>query len=308
MKISSTFQAMSYNSIINANRMGQGVGKNAQGVFGLGLPFQKNRLDFSPYGTSSGIVDALNKQKMSIENWKSELILSAKERGLSQESIQARLDSYDEQIKKIDEQITEATIQQMMTAAEQQKNVVKKNDSEPKTEQEIQNEKMKNLMSLSSGLDKVSIMSSVKTRVDGSSRVLETEIELDKARAGSSPGSAESIAKKEEELAALQQQSRSLNVEIGKQLTDLNEQIQENNKPIDKVEEPEKDENDATGNENVENAADTDNRNDDTNVEDSEETSTSRPGAFQPMIERYVQMAQLSKTDAVEVSQVDALA
>lgn len=300
MKVSSTYYAMPLNSMLSSNRMGQ-TGRNGQGIFGARLPFQQNHSSFAPNGTTSGVMDLLNKQKMAIEDRKNELLASAQEKGLSQDYIQAQLDSYDEQIKKIDEQISEVSVQQMMTAAEQQKTVIKQNDNRPKTEQEIQNEKMNNLMSLSSGFDRVSITSSVKTKVDGRSRVLETEIELDKARAGSSSGAAELIANKEEELAAMQQQSRALNVEIGEQIADVNEQIQENNKPIDKVETDDTTDKDGT--------TVTEDKNDAANVsEDNEEVNTGETAMFQAWISQYIQMENLPESYTSETVQVNILA
>ena len=300
MKVASAYCTMPLNSVLSTNRMGQ-TGGNGQGVFGARLPFQQNHPLFAPNGTSSGVMDLLNKQKMAIEDRKNELLASAQEKGLSQDYIQAQLDSYDEQIKKIDEQISEVSVQQMMTATEQQKTVTKQNDNRPKTEQEIQNEKMNNLMSLSSGFDRVSITSSVKTKVDGRSRVLETEIELDKARAGSSSGAAELIANKEEELAAMQQQSRALNVEIGEQIADVNEQIQENNKPIDKVETDDTTDKDGT--------TVTEDKNDAANVsEDNEEVNTGETAMFQAWISQYIQMENLPESYTSETVQVNILA
>lgn len=279
MRVSSAFHTMSLNSIFHANRAGQS--QYSRGVFGFS-PFQQNSASISPQGKASGIVDALTKQKQAIEDRKSSLMASAQEDGLSMDSIQARLDSYDEQIKKIDEQITEATVQQMTAAAEAQKNVIKKNDNEPKTEQEIQNEKMNSLMELSSGLDRVSITDSVKTKVDGASAVLESEIALDKGRG--------STASKEAELAELRQRSMNLTVQIGQQITDLSKQMQENNKPVDKVEESEESQETTTV------------------AEDDKKTDGSRSDALQTKIEQYAQAEKILETQTVEVSQVDALA
>lgn len=295
MKVASAYCTMPLNSVLSTNRMGQ-TGGNGQGVFGARLPFQQNHPLFAPNGTSSGVMDLLNKQKMAIEDRKNELLASAQEKGLSQDYIQAQLDSYDEQIKKIDEQISEVSVQQMMTAAEQQKTVIKQTDNRPKTEQEIQNEKMNNLMAISSGFDRISITNSVKNRIDGASRVLKTEIELDKGRAGDA-----AIQGKEDELAAMQQQSRALNVKIGEQIADVNEQIQENNKPIDKVETD-----DTTGKDDTTVAED---KNDAENVsKDSEPVNTSGTAMFQAWISQYIQMENLPESYAPETAQVNIFA
>lgn len=294
MKVASAYCTMPLNSVLSTNRMGQ-TGQYGQGIFGVRSPLQQNYPSFAPNGTLSGVMDILNKQKMAIEDRKNELLASAQEKGLSQDYIQAQLDSYDEQIKEIDKQISEVSVQQMMTAAEQQKTVIQKNDNRPKTEQEIQNEKMNNLMSLSSGFDRVSITNSVKNRIDGASRVLKTEIELDKGRAGGA-----AIQGKEDELAAMQQQSRALNVEIGKQIADVNDQIQENYRPIDKVEND-----DAT---NEDHTTVTEDKNDAGGIsEDNVEVNTGEVAMFQTWIAKYVQMANMPETYASETAQVNIL-
>lgn len=282
VNVSSAFCAMSLNSVLYANRAGQPMGQSSRGVFGFRSPFQQDSLSISPQGRASGIVDALNKQKMQIEDRKNNLMAAAREDGRSMESIQAQLDSYDEQIKKIDEQITEATVQQMTASAEEQNRIVKKDDNQPKTEQEIQNEKMNNLMKLSSGLDRFSITNSVKTRVDGASAVLESEIALDKGRG--------STASKEAELAELRQRSMNLTTQIGKQAANLFDQIQESNQPVDKVEETQESEEDPTA------------------AEDAQKAGNSGADVLQAKVDQYVQAEKMPETQAAEVSQINALA
>lgn len=280
MNVSSVFYTTSLNSVLRANPTGQSASQQRQGVWGS-APFQQDRVSISPLGAASGILDALNKQRLAIEDRKSSFMASAQEDGLSMESIQAQLDSYDEQIKKIDEQIKETTVQQMAMATEQQKNAIKKIDNEPKTEQEIQNEKMNNLMELSSGLDAVSITSSVQKRVEGAGAVLESEIALDKGRG--------STASKEAELAQLQQRSMNLSAQVNKQAADLSHQIQENNQPVASVEEPEESEKDTSA------------------AKDGQETDGSRVDALQTRMEQYAQAERAMDPQAVAASQIDAL-
>ena len=217
--------------------------QNAAFRGGAGALLRKTGMDKAaaalgnPFAKQNGIVDALNKQKQSLQERKEALLASAAEKGLPQEGIQTQLDAYDEQLKKLDEQIAEASVQQAIAAPQPQKQAVSRFDSKPKTEQEIQNQRMNDLMSLSAGLDRVTLSSAAKTQAEGRGRVLESEIKQD----GMNGASAESIARKEEELSALRQRAAGLEASLGAQLTDLNEQVQESAKPADEAETSEAD-------------------------------------------------------------------
>ena len=228
-------------SVLCMNRRLQNGEQSSKDTNRLALSFGVDRVSISPQAKTASIIDVLTKQKMEIEDRKNDFISSALEKGQSMDSIQAQLDSYDEQIKEIDKQITEISADQMEKANEEEKENIKNSikNNTPKTEEEIQNQRLQNLMEIVIGLDGVQAVDYVKTRIDGDSAVLESEIELDKMRSNGVSGPMKTIVKKEEQLADMQKQSVQLMEEIGDQIADLAEEIQENNKPVEKVEDTE---------------------------------------------------------------------
>jgi len=101
---------------------------------------------------------------------------------------------------------------------EMEKQAEKKKKDEPKTEQELENERLANVMDLSLGLQKAEMAGSVKARVDGEARVLKSEIELDQLHDPSEETSKEMITGKEGQLADLEQKSNELLSDIGEMI------------------------------------------------------------------------------------------
>lgn len=174
-----------------------------------GLRKEAGRKDLaviSPQGRRRSLIESLMKQKMSIMEQKDSLISSAKKDGKSMESIKSQLEAYEKQIQDIEEQISRAMAKEM----ERQDGKEKKDDG-PKTEQEIENKRLANVMGLSLGLQKAEAVSSVKARIEGEACVLRSEIELDKLHDPSKGTSKE----KESQLADLEQKSNELLSDIG---------------------------------------------------------------------------------------------
>lgn len=76
---------------------------------------------------------------------------------------------------------------------------------------------------MSSGLTQAETIRSAKNRTEGEARILESEIHMDKGRCGDS----ESIARREEKLAKLQQRAGGLNADIMKLAGDTADKIRE---------------------------------------------------------------------------------
>lgn len=288
MRLSANLNPMLSTNAFSINHAGKNAASGSRGVMGFVSPLQKDSVFLSPQGKTASIIDSLNKQKMAIEDRKNSFMSSALEQGQSMDSIEVQLDSYDEQIKEIDKQIAEINAQQLK-AANEKKDTIKYSDNKPKTEQEIQNQKMQNLMKISMGLDKVETIDTVKTKIDGDSAVLESEIELDKMHSNGMPGSLEAIAKKEEQLADMQRQSMELTVEIGEQIVDLTEEIHKNNEPVEKVEDSKTEEDSVT-------------------TEDDEESIEKNLDIMSSKIEQYKYMQQMAEAPETAVSLVDASA
>lgn len=115
---------------------------------------------------------------------------------------------------------------------EMEKQAEKKKKDEPKTEQEIENERLANVMNLSLGLQKAEMVSSVKARVDGEAHVLKSEIELDKFHDPSEETSKEMITEKEGQLADLEQRSNELLSDIGEIIGETVEKAEEQNEAV----------------------------------------------------------------------------
>ncbi len=83
------------------------------------------------------------------------------------------------------------------------------------------------------------MLDSVKTKVDGRIKILESEISLDTGRLGASEF-------KKEELSELKKKSSQLASEIGSRMAEIAEEIDENNKKTPTEEEDQDDETDST--------------------------------------------------------------
>lgn len=127
-------------------------------------------------------------------------------------------------LKDVDSQISQAMAKEMEKEAGKTKQ-----EDEPKTEQEIENERLANVMDLSQGLQKAEAVSSVKARVDGEARVLKSEIELDKLHDPSEETSKELIKGKESQLADLGRKSNELLSDIGEIIGETAKKAEEQN-------------------------------------------------------------------------------
>lgn len=187
----------------------------------------------SPQGRNKSLLESLMKQKMNVTEQKKSLISKTFEQGGTLDSIKYQLETYDEQLKNIDRQITELMAKEMEKQAEKME---PKNDNKPKTEEEIQNERLASISSLSDDLQQAKTVSSVKARVDSDSRILKSEIKLDKAYADLSEGALKAkVAHKEAKLADMEQQSLRLTSKIADKLADISEEATNNSAPQEAV-------------------------------------------------------------------------
>ncbi|MEG2383533.1 MAG: hypothetical protein RSB39_08075 [Oscillospiraceae bacterium] len=182
----------------------------------------------SPQGRKNSLLDNLIKQKTRITDQKNSLISSTLEKGDTLDTIKSLLESYEEQAKNIDNQIAQLMAEEMAKQAEKQE---KPDDNKPKTKEEIQNERLAGITSLSGDLQQAKTISAAQTTVSGDARVLKSEIELDKMSAGSSDGAKTIISKKETALAGIEQKALNLTSQVADKLSDITEKIDEINKP-----------------------------------------------------------------------------
>jgi len=213
------------NRFLNVHRINQGFDQNSYDLKNKEQHERKDSVSISPLGKANSFIESLMKQKQNIIERKNELISNTLEKGGSMDSIKTMLESYEDQLKSIDEQIAQTMAKQAKQQVEKQKEAV---NTKPKTEEEIQAKRLNSIVSSSLNVKQAQVVSSVKTKVDGDAGILKFEIEIDKARAGSSPSAKKFIAKKEARLAEMQNRSANLTAQIGEKLVDVNEEIKEN--------------------------------------------------------------------------------
>lgn len=207
------------NSFLNVNRISQGLNQKNPTIKDNGTQELKDTVSISPLGKAKSLVESLMKQKQNIIESKNDLIGRTLEKGENIDSIKSQLEDFDEQIKNIDEQIAQTISKQLKQQTEEQKKV---KDKKAKTEEEVQNERLNSIVSLSSGLSQAKTVYSVKNKVDGESRVLKMEIKLDESRG-------KATIPKKQRLSDLQKQSDNLTTQINEKLNELNEKVEDNN-------------------------------------------------------------------------------
>ncbi len=192
---------------------------------------RRDTFTLSSKGGAMNMINNLMKQKMEITDRKNSLIASTLEKGSSMETIKSQLEAYDEQLENIDVQITQAM------AKEFEKKEEKENDDTPKTREELENERLNDIVTLSGDVGNIDMLDSVKTKVDRRITTLESEISLDNGRMGTADF-------KKEELSRLKKKSAELASDIGLRMADIAEKIDENNEKSSEEENGETDQTD----------------------------------------------------------------
>lgn len=187
---------------------------------------RRDTFTLSSRGGAANMINNLMKQKMEITDRKNSLIASTIEKGASMDTIKTQLESYDEQLDNIDVQITQAM------ARELEKKEDKENaDDTPKTQEELNNERLTDIVTLSDDVRNVDMLDSVKAKVDRRIKTLESEISLDNER-NERLGAADF---KKEELSELKKKSAELASNIGSRMAEIAEEIDEDNEKTPEV-------------------------------------------------------------------------
>ena len=174
---------------------------------------------------SNSRIRNLMEQKQSLLERKNQWVNSALENGQDIKSIHDMLESYEEQLNELEQQISQEMTRQ--NSGQPEKAQSSKKNNEPKTKQAIEQERISNLAELSSGMSQIRTVQSSQTQVEGEARVLESEIKMDKGRRGDT----EIIAKKEEKLSQLQRRAAELTANTVKISREINEKISETDAP-----------------------------------------------------------------------------
>lgn len=232
----------SRHSVINAARVNASVAKHGVGSgTGAGKRARNDRLTLSPQGKMMSMIDNLTKQKQSVMDRKNSLIEETLKNGGKVEDIKDQLKNYGKQISNIDKQITELYARQAKEAVSQDDKKKTGKSRTAKTEEQADAEYLSNLANLSDGLRSAEKVASVKDRVEGEIRVKEAELGQGELHvdvlSSKGPGinvkdmienEMDSLAKKEEEIAGLQDKADELAQSQGEKLKDSVDDLQEN--------------------------------------------------------------------------------
>lgn len=190
------------------------------------LPSDRDTVTISLFGQNNNSrIQHLMSQKQYLLEQKNQWIQSALENGQDVNSIQDRLDSYEEQMKQLDQQIFQEMKKQ--NNGQFEKTPPSRKADEPKTRQEMEQEKISNLVDLSWGISRARAIQASQTQVEGEARVLESEIKTDKGKTEDT----EITARQEEKLAQLQQKAAELTSKAAEISGEVVEKIHEDNTP-----------------------------------------------------------------------------
>ncbi|CAM2757713.1 hypothetical protein [Clostridium sporogenes] len=181
----------------------------------------------------NNILKNLMKQKSNLMEMKNSIM----ERGLKKDNdpltIKEKLESIDKQIKEIDKQINDLQLEEQRNSMgietkDKDKYKNKKNQKPKKTsntysEKDMKtDESMDNLLNLSTNLSQAKSLSSQKTLMSGTARVLDCEIKTDEKR-GLDP------VNKKKQLDKIKNGLENINKELGDNLKNINNNNTENN-------------------------------------------------------------------------------
>ncbi|WMM25333.1 hypothetical protein RBU61_01330 [Tissierella sp. MB52-C2] len=226
------FNNIGQNNFLNIHRVNQSISRqNGKDDSQQSLKVElKDSVTISPQGKAKKFLENLMKQKMNITEQRKSLISRTLEKGDTLDSIKSELDSYDDQIRNIDNQIAEMMTKEMEKQAQKVKEQYDNN--KPKTEEEVENQRLATVTGLSIDLRQAKAVNAVKTRIGGESRVLKSEIEMDRDRGVS-------VKAKEDKLADMKQKSSNLISKITDELADISEKADNISKPQEIISEKE---------------------------------------------------------------------
>ncbi len=205
-------------NLFHVNAVNRSVGDESQNIGVEKINENKDNATISPTGKAVNFLESLLKQKQNIQERKNELIGGTLEKGGNISDIEAQLDLYDEQLKNIDEQIAEATAKSLEESEKENKNKIDLYEK-PKTESEIQSERLHNIMSLSSTMEQAETIETVKGRIDGEANVLKSQIKTDGDRASES---------KIDRVAELEARSADIMGQVSEKVGEVTEEVNEN--------------------------------------------------------------------------------
>lgn len=175
------------------------------------------------------ILKNLMEQKSNLMESKNSIMEKGLKDGNDPLTIKEKLESIDKQIKEIDKQINDLQLEEQRNSMgiegkdKDKKKQNSKKTSNSSSKKDIKtNESMDNLLSISNDLSKAKFLSSQKTLISGTARVLDCEIKIDEKR-GLDP------VNKKKQLDKIKNGLENINKELGKDLKNINNNNTENN-------------------------------------------------------------------------------
>lgn len=246
-------------TLVNRNSFYNVQSYNNQAAAKNSIPLRANEkngrrdtANISPMQRANSMIEAIRKQKQNIVENKNQLVKNTMEAGKDIETIKPQLDSYNELLQTLDEQIVG-----IMTAVAQQKSadtekqlekVEASKDDEPKTEEELETKRLSNIASATDSLKQSEVVSSSKRRAVGEARVKQTEVmqselTIDMLDSKKKTGydinvedmiSSErrTISRKTDEITALNNTVTALSSIQGEKVMDAVTKLNENSKPV----------------------------------------------------------------------------
>ncbi|WP_124064950.1 hypothetical protein [Clostridium sp. E02] len=185
---------------------------------------RKDSVLISKQGKKISMIEQLMDQKELIQQSKDNLLESGLKEGNAVN--QDKMKEYDEQLKNIDKQIAKAMMDETTEETKNKLNSNKKNENQPITEQDFQNQRNANIISSSSTIEQSKVLLSKKNKMDGEANVLRTEIKSDGSKA---------LKSKFKRISEIENKSSDLLKQVEDKLSDAIDLFKDSDKNINLV-------------------------------------------------------------------------
>lgn len=196
---------------------------------------QSARNAFGKQDKQTSMLESLVKRKEALMESKNSLIERTMENGTGIETIQAQLDEYDQQIKDIDEQISQSMMEDQKEALEtkgKDKKEAEETTADKNIEGQIDKSTVYDFIQLDGTVEQMEQLHSLKTNMENEVKTLKSEMSLD-SMTGMSHSS------KLEKISNLEKNINNINTSVGEILNNVNDTIQKDNQsevvPKDKI-------------------------------------------------------------------------
>lgn len=182
---------------------------------------KQDMVSISSLARSKNKIESLNKQKQKLMESKNDLITRTLESWKDVETIKEQLETFDNQVKNIEEQISKIIGDQLKSNKETGKKLTYEI---PKTKDQLEKERLNQVVDLSLNLNKAKNFSSIKKKLGRELRTLESEIKLDESRGVNA-------YLKRDKLANLDKNLSNINDKLNERTDQIKEKLEESKKP-----------------------------------------------------------------------------